>query len=51
MSRKIQLRGFALDKSGQRVIRDPRRLDASARARQRPGGSKKTRVVRKGQKP
>jgi hypothetical protein len=46
--RRITLRGFVLDKDGRRVIRDPRRLDVSARLRQRPGGSKKVRVARKG---
>jgi hypothetical protein len=44
--RRITLRGFVLDKTGKRIIRDPRRLDVSARLRQRPGGSKKVRVKR-----
>lgn len=43
--RKIALKGYRLDKSG-KVVKDPRRLDASARARQR--GSKKVRVKRPG---
>jgi hypothetical protein len=43
--RRISLRGFVLDKDGKRIIRDSKRLDASARARQR--GSKKVRVVRR----
>ena len=29
--RKIQLRGFRLDKDGKRVIRNPHRLNVSAR--------------------
>jgi hypothetical protein len=45
-SRRITLKGFRLDKDGKHVIRDPRRLDVSARLRQRPGGSKKVRVKR-----
>jgi hypothetical protein len=48
--RRITLRGFTLDKDGKRIIRDPKRLDVSARARQRPGGSKKVRVAKRGGK-
>ena len=46
MTRPVQLRGFRLDKAG-RVVRDERRLDVSARLRQR--GSKRVRVAKKGQ--
>jgi hypothetical protein len=31
------LLGFAIDKSGKRVVRDPRRLNASARLKARAG--------------
>ena len=41
--RQITLKGYRLDKSG-KLVKDQRRLDASARARQR--GSKKVTVVR-----
>jgi hypothetical protein len=47
MSRPVHLKGFRIGKGG-RVEKDPKRLDASARARQRPGGSKRVRVKRKG---
>ena len=47
--RKIQLRGFRLDKDGKRVIRDPQRLNVSARLRQR--GSKKVARDAEGEKP
>ena len=42
--RKIPLKGYRI--KGSRVERDPRRLDVSARLRQR--GSKKIRVRRRG---
>ena len=45
----IQLRGFALDKGGKRIVRSTKHLDVSAKLRQR--GSKRVRVARKGQKP
>lgn len=45
MTRKIRIKGFRV-KDG-RVVRDERRLDVSARLRQR--GSKKVRVKRRGQ--
>jgi hypothetical protein len=46
MSRPIRIAGFRLDKSG-KLIRSSKHLDASARQRQRPGGSKKIRAVRR----
>jgi hypothetical protein len=42
--RIVQLKGFRISKAG-RIEPDPKRLDASARLRQR--GSKKIRVARK----
>ncbi len=45
MTRTIKLPGYRLDKHG-RLIKDARRLDVSARLRQR--ASKKVRVKRKG---
>ena len=44
--RRIVLQGFRLDKDGKRIVREPKRLDVSARLRQRPGGSKKVRYVK-----
>jgi hypothetical protein len=44
--RRIVLRGFALDKTGQRVVRSTKHLDVSARLRMK--GSKKVRVVKRG---
>ena len=45
--RKTKIPGFRLGKSN-RVERDPKRLDAAAQRRQKPGGSKKVRVARRG---
>lgn len=42
-SRSIRIPGFRLDRAG-KIVRDQRRLDVAARARQR--GSKKVKVVR-----
>lgn len=47
MSCSVAIHGFKV--KGKKVVRDERRLDASARQRQRPGGSKKIRLARRGQ--
>lgn len=41
---RITLRGFRLDKDGNRIIRDPRRLSVSKRLQQR--ASKRVRMKR-----
>lgn len=46
MSRKFHLRGYRLDRAG-RLVRDERRLDVSARLRQRAG--KRVHVMRPGE--
>jgi hypothetical protein len=45
MSRRIQLKGFRLDKHG-RLVRDERRLDVSTRLKRK--GSKRVRVAKRG---
>ena len=46
MTRAVAIPGFRIDKHG-RVVRDLKRLDVSARARQK--GSKRVRPARRGQ--
>lgn len=46
MTRQIALKGFRLSKSG-KLVRNERRLDVSARLRQR--SSKKVRVAKRGE--
>jgi hypothetical protein len=50
MSRPVRLgKSFRLGKDGRRVERNAKALDVSARQRQRPGGSKRVRVARRGE--
>jgi len=44
---KTKIPGFRVSK-GNKIERDPKRLDVAARQRQRPGGSKKVRVAKRG---